>query len=155
MNRCALPVELSGKPVNTTVSVTVGVWPSHGRATGRGNTDLVSVCVCVWEGGDSEMEGSVSFTRRPVLLPSAQLPVGVCLQCGLVCKGHWLSRTLFLSDTRTHINKKAYLIRPNTSPGSSLHGQCVVPYSNEHPISHVSALVRAPGVRASGDIFEN
>lgn len=128
MNGCALPVELSGKPVNTTVSVTVGVWPSHGRATGRGNTDLVSECVCVC--GDSEMEGSVSFTRRPVLLPSAQLPVGVCLQCGLVCEGHWLVYTPFLSDTRTHINKKADLIRPNASPASSFNGQCVTPYEH-------------------------
>lgn len=86
----------------------------------EGVTQTLWVSVCV--GGDSEMEGSVSFTRRPVLLPNAQLPVGVCLQCGLFCKGHWLVYTPFPSDTRTHVNKKAYLIHHNTSPSSSFHG---------------------------------
>lgn len=50
MGRGTLPEEVSGEPVNITLSVTAGVRTSHGQTGGAGWTQLC-VCVCVWRQG--------------------------------------------------------------------------------------------------------
>lgn len=50
MGRGTLPEEVSGEPVNITLSVTAGVRTSHGQTGVGGETMHTALCVCVCVG---------------------------------------------------------------------------------------------------------